>query len=90
MFKILSLINFDNLIKSNGFAVFVMFAMMTAMAYTLWQQYNRTNDRLTKLEQEVFECYKENSIKNQLLIERNTEVMERVIYKLENDSPKIK
>jgi hypothetical protein len=90
MFKFLSLINFDNLIKSSGFAVFVMFAMMTAMAYTLWQQYNRTNDRLTKLEQEVFECYKENSIKNQLLIERNTEVMERVIYKLENDSPKIK
>ena len=90
MFKFLSLINFDNLIKSSGFAVFVMFAMMTAMAYTLWQQYNRTNDRLTKLEQEVFERYKENSIKNQLLIERNTEVMERVIYKLENDSPKIK
>ena len=90
MFKFLSLINFDNLIKSSGFAVFVMFAMMTAMAYTLWQQYNRTNDTLTKLEQEVFERYKENSIKNQLLIERNTEVMERVIYKLENDSPKIK
>jgi hypothetical protein len=55
------------------------------MAYTLWQQYNRTNDRLTKLEQEVFECYKENNLKNQLLIERNTEVMERVIYKLENE-----
>ena len=87
MFKFLSLINFDNLIKSNGFAVFVMFAMMTAMAYTLWQQYNRTNDRLTKLEQEVFECYKENNLKNQLLIERNTQVMERVIYKLDNESP---
>jgi hypothetical protein len=85
MYKILTLINFDNLIKSSGFAVFVMFSMMTAMAYTLWQQYNRTNDRLTKLEQEVFECYKENNLKNQLLIERNTEVMERVIYKLENE-----
>lgn len=85
MYKLFSLINFDNLIKSSGFAVFVMFSMMTAMAYTLWQQYNRTNDRLTKLEQEVFECYKENNLKNQLLIERNTEVMERVIYKLENE-----
>jgi len=88
MYKILTLINFDNLIKSSGFAVFVMFSMMTSMAYVLWQQYNRTNDRLTKLEQEVFECYKENSLKNQLLIERNTEVMERVIYKLENDNIK--
>jgi len=88
MYKLLTLINFDNLIKSSGFAVFVMFSMMTAMAYTLWQQYNRTNDRLTKLEQEVFECYKENSLKNQLLIERNTEVMERVIYKLENENIK--
>ena len=32
--------NFDTVIKSSGFAVFVMFSMMAAMAYTLWNQYN--------------------------------------------------
>ena len=39
----------ENIIKSSGFAVFVMFAMMAAMAYTLWNQYNHTNERVTKL-----------------------------------------
>ena len=71
--------NFDSVIKSSGFAVFVMFAMMSAMAYTLWNQYNNMNDRLTKLEQEVIECYKENMLHNQGIIERNTKVMEEVM-----------
>ena len=71
--------NFDTVIKSSGFAVFVMFAMMSAMAYTLWNQYNNMNDRLTKLEQEVIECYKENMLHNQGIIERNTKVMEEVM-----------
>ena len=62
--------NFDTVIKSSGFAVFVMFAMMSAMAYTLWNQYNNMNERLTKLEQEVIECYKDNMIHNQGIIER--------------------
>jgi Na+/H+ antiporter NhaC len=44
---------FERLVKSNGFAIVVMFAMMSAMAYTLWNQYNNMNERLTKLEQEV-------------------------------------
>ena len=74
--------NFDTLIKSSGFAVFVMFAMMSAMAYTLWNQYNNMNDRLTKLEQEVIECYKENMLHNQGIIERNTKVMEEVLNNL--------
>jgi len=74
--------NFDTLIKSSGFAVFVMFAMMSAMAYTLWNQYNNMNDRLTKLEQEVIECYKDNMIHNQGIIERNTKVMEEVLNNL--------
>ena len=74
--------NFDTLIKSSGFAVFVMFAMMSAMAYTLWNQYNNMNDRLTKLEQEVIECYKENMLHNQGIIERNTKVMEEVMNNL--------
>ena len=76
--------NFDSVIKSSGFAVFVMFAMMSAMAYTLWNQYNNMNERLTKLEQEVIECYKENTIKNNELIEKNTRVMEEVIIHLKN------
>ena len=74
--------NFDTVIKSNGFAVFVMFAMMAAMAYTLWNQYNNMNQRLTKLEQEVIECYKENMLHNQGIIERNTKVMEEVLNNL--------
>lgn len=74
--------NFDTVIKSSGFAVFVMFAMMSAMAYTLWNQYNNMNDRLTKLEQEVIECYKENMLHNQGIIERNTKVMEEVMNNL--------
>ena len=74
--------NFDSVIKSSGFAVFVMFAMMSAMAYTLWNQYNNMNDRLTKLEQEVIECYKENMLHNQGIIERNTKVMEEVMINL--------
>jgi hypothetical protein len=74
--------NFDSVIKSSGFAVFVMFGMMTAMAYTLWSQYNRMNERLTKLEQEVIECYKDNMIHNQGIIERNTQVMEEVMNNL--------
>ena len=74
--------NFDSVIKSSGFAVFVMFAMMSAMAYTLWSQYNRMNERLTKLEQEVIECYKENMLHNQGIIERNTQVMEEVMNNL--------
>lgn len=74
--------NFDSVIKSSGFAVFVMFAMMTAMGYTLWNQYNRMNERLTKLEQEVIECYKENMLHNQGIIERNTKVMEEVMNSL--------
>ncbi len=74
--------NFDSVIKSSGFAVFVMFAMMSAMAYTLWNQYNNMNDRLTKLEQEVIECYKENMLHNQGIIERNTKVMEEVMNNL--------
>ena len=74
--------NFDSVIKSSGFAVFVMFAMMSAMAYTLWNQYNNMNDRLTKLEQEVIECYKENMLHNQGIIERNTKVMEEVLNNL--------
>jgi hypothetical protein len=52
--KILAAIPFiDGLIKSNGFAVVVMFGMMTAMAYTLWNQYNKTNERLSVVEQQV-------------------------------------
>ena len=74
--------NFDSVIKSSGFAVFVMFAMMSAMAYTLWNQYNNMNSRLTKLEQEVIECYKENMLHNQGIIERNTKVMEEVMNNL--------
>lgn len=80
MFKLLSLLHLDEIIKSNGFAVFVMFSMMTAMAYTLWNQYNKTNERLTVVEQQVLECYRENSLKNQVLIEKNTKVLEEVIY----------
>jgi hypothetical protein len=76
--------NFDTLIKSSGFAVFVMFAMMSAMAYTLWNQYNNMNDRLTKLEQAAIECYKDNMIHNQSIIERNTKVMEEVLNNLKN------
>jgi hypothetical protein len=76
--------NFDSVIKSSGFAVFVMFAMMSAMAYTLWNQYNRMNDRLTALEGQIIECYKENTIKNNELIEKNTRVMEEVIIHLKN------
>jgi len=52
------------------------------MAYTLWSQYNRMNERLTKLEQEVIECYKDNMIHNQGIIERNTQVMEEVMNSL--------
>ena len=74
--------NFDSVIKSSGFAVYVMFAMMSAMAYTLWNQYNNMNQRLTKLEQEVIECYKENMLHNQGIIERNTKVMEEVLNNL--------
>jgi hypothetical protein len=74
--------NFDSVIKSSGFAVFVMFSMMAAMAYTLWNQYNNMNQRLTKLEQEVIECYKENMLHNQGIIERNTKVMEEVLNNL--------
>jgi len=74
--------NFDTVIKSSGFAVFVMFAMMSAMAYTLWSQYNNMNERLTKLEREVIECYRENMLHNQGIIERNTKVMEEVLNNL--------
>jgi len=74
--------NFDTIIKSSGFAVFVMFAMMSAMAYTLWSQYNNMNERLTKLEREVIECYKDNMVHNQGIIERNTKVMEEVLNNL--------
>ena len=74
--------NFDTVIKSSGFAVFVMFAMMSAMAYTLWNQYNNMNERLTKLEREVIECYRENMLHNQGIIERNTKVMEEVLNNL--------
>jgi len=74
--------NFDTVIKSSGFAVFVMFAMMSAMAYTLWSQYNNMNERLTKLEREVIECYKDNMVHNQGIIERNTKVMEEVLNNL--------
>jgi len=74
--------NFDSVIKSSGFAVFVMFGMMTAMAYTLWNQYNNMNERLTKLEREVIECYKDNMVHNQGIIERNTKVMEEVLNNL--------
>ena len=74
--------NFDSIIRSSGFAVFVMFAMMSAMAYTLWSQYNNMNDRLTKLEREVIECYKDNMVHNQGIIERNTKVMEEVLNNL--------
>ena len=74
--------NFDSVIKSSGFAVFVMFAMMSAMAYTLWSQYNNMNERLTKLEREVIECYKDNMVNNQGIIERNTKVMEEVLNNL--------
>ena len=74
--------NFDTVIKSSGFAVFVMFAMMSAMAYTLWNQYNNMNERLTKLEQQVIECYRTNMSQNQLIIEKNTKVMEEVMIHL--------
>jgi len=74
--------NFDSVIKSSGFAVFVMFSMMSAMAYTLWNQYNNMNERLTKLEREVIECYRENMLHNQGIIERNTKVMEEVLNNL--------
>ncbi len=69
----------ENIIKSNGFAVFVMFAMMAAMAYTLWNQYNHTNERVTKLEQQVMECYAKSSFEQSKLIEKNTIVMEEVL-----------
>jgi len=59
-----------------------MFAMMSAMAYTLWNQYNNMNERLTKLEREVIECYKDNMVHNQGIIERNTKVMEEVLNNL--------
>jgi len=75
---------FERMVKSNGFAVVVMFGIMTAMAYTLWNQYNRTNDRLTALEKEIVECYKENTVKSNVLIEKNTKVMEEVIFHLKN------
>lgn len=81
--KLLTLIPiFDRLVKSNGFAIVVMFGMMTAMAYTLWQQYNHTNQRLTALEQQVIECYRTNMSQNQLIIEKNTKVMEEVMTHL--------
>ena len=74
--------NFDSVIKSSGFAVFVMFAMMSAMAYTLWNQYSHTNERLTALEQQVIECYRTNMSQNQVIIEKNTKVMEEVMIHL--------
>jgi hypothetical protein len=74
----------ERMVKSNGFAVVVMFGMMTAMAYTLWNQYNRMNERLTALEKEIVECYKENAVKSNVLIEKNTKVMEEVIFHLQN------
>lgn len=74
--------NFDTVIKSSGFAVFVMFAMMSAMAYTLWNQYSHTNERLTALEQQVIECYRTNMSQNQVIIEKNTKVMEEVMIHL--------
>ena len=81
--KLLTIIPvFERLVKSNGFALVVMFAMMTAMAYTLWNQYNLTNARLTALEQQVIECYRENMSKNQVIIEKNTQVMEEVMFHL--------
>jgi len=69
----------DSIIKSNGFAVFVMFSMMSAMAYTLWNQYNHTNDRITKLEQQVLDCYQKNYAEQSKIIEKNTIVMEEVL-----------
>jgi len=81
--KLLTIIPiFERLVKSNGFALVVMFGMMTAMAYSLWNQYNHTNARLTALEQQVIECYRENMSKNQVIIEKNTQVMEEVMYHL--------
>jgi len=81
--KLLTIIPvFERLVKSNGFALVVMFGIMTAMAYTLWNQYNLTNARLTALEHQVIECYKENMSKNQVIIEKNTQVMEEVMYHL--------
>ena len=69
----------ENIIKSSGFAVFVMFAMMAAMAYTLWNQYNYTNERVTKLEQQVMDCYQKTSLEQSKIIEKNTIVMEEVL-----------
>ena len=72
----------DSIIKSNGFAVFVMFAMMTAMAYTLWNQYNKTIERLTALEHQVIECYQMNMKKNLETIEKNNLILEQVLIEL--------
>ena len=81
--KLLTIIPiFERLVKSNGFAIVVMFGMMTAMAYTLWQQYNHTNQRLTALEQQVIDCYRTNMSQNQLVIDRKTKVMEEVMIHL--------
>lgn len=82
--KFLAAIPFiDGLIKSNGFAVVVMFGMMTAMAYTLWNQYNKTNERLSIVEQQVLECYRENMKRTNELIEKNTLVLEKVSKQLD-------
>jgi hypothetical protein len=81
--KLIPAIGFgDSIIKSNGFAVFVMFAMMAAMAYTLWNQYNKTGERLTALEHQVIECYQMNMKKNLETIERNNLILEQVLKEL--------
>ena len=72
----------EGIIKSNGFAVFVMFSMMAAMAYTLWNQYNKTSERLTALEHQVIECYQMNMKKNLETIEKNNYVLEEVLKEL--------
>jgi hypothetical protein len=52
------------------------------MAYTLWNQYNKTSERLTALEHQVIECYQLNMKKNLETIEKNNLILEQVLIEL--------
>jgi len=66
----------SEVIKSQGFALFVMFIFMMGMGMILYQQYTHTEVRMDMLEDEIRKCYGENRAAVMEVLQQNSNIMQ--------------
>lgn len=65
----------NEIVKGQGFAVFIMFLFLLGMGSILYSQYNHAEDRMDMLEDEIRKCYGENRAATLEVLQQNSEIM---------------